>query len=35
MGKTLTNEEFLKKLEDKNIKYVPLEEYSGQYVKIK
>lgn len=35
MGKTLTNEEFLKKLEDKNIKYVPLEEYGGQYVKIK
>ena len=35
MGKTLTNEEFLKKLEDKHIEYVPLEEYSGQYVKIK
>lgn len=33
--KRLTNDEFLKKLIDKNIKYVPLEEYKGYGVKIK
>ena len=30
----LTNEEFLKRLKDKKIKYIPLEEYKGASVKI-
>lgn len=33
--KKLTNEEFLQKLKDKNIPYVPLEEYKGCDAKIK
>lgn len=35
MSKKLTNEEFLKRLKEKNIKYIPLEEYKGFKVKIK
>ena len=35
MSKVLTNEEFLQKLKDLNIKYIPLEEYKGSKVKIK
>lgn len=35
MSKMLTHEEFLQKLKDKNIKYIPLEEYKGSNVKIK
>lgn len=31
----LTNEEFLQKLKDNNIKYIPLEEYKGSHIKIK
>lgn len=34
-GTKLTNEEFLQKLKDKNIPYIPLEEYKGSNVKIK
>lgn len=33
--KKLTNEEFLKKLKEENIKYIPLEEYNGTNTKIK
>ena len=33
--KKLTNDEFLKRLKNKNIKYIPLEEYQGYEVKIK
>ena len=35
MFKPLTNEEFLQKLKDMDIKYIPLEEYKGSDVKIK
>lgn len=35
MPKMLTNEEFLQKLEDLNIEYIPLEEYQGTHTKIK
>ena len=35
MFKSLTNEEFLQKLKDNNIKYTPLEEYKGSHIKIK
>lgn len=35
MGKSLTNKEFLQKLKNLNIKYIPLEEYKGFRVSIK
>lgn len=35
MKKRFTNEEFLQKLKDKNIPYMPLEEYKGMNTKIK
>ena len=35
MSRKLTNEEFLQKLKDSDIKYIPLEEYNGTDTKIK
>lgn len=35
MGKKLTNEEFLQKLKENDIPYIPLEEYKGSHTKIK
>lgn len=35
MSRMLTNEEFLQKLKDKDIPYIPLEEYKGTHTKIK
>lgn len=35
MSRTLTNEEFLQRIKDKNIPYKPLENYKGYKVKIK
>ncbi len=34
MSKTLTHEEYLQKLQDKNIKVIPLEEYKGTRIKM-
>ena len=35
VGHRVTNEEFFQKLDDENIKYIPLEEFNGMSVKIK
>lgn len=35
MPKALTNDEFLQKLKDNDIKYIPLEEYSGTHTRIR